>query len=183
MSVQVKLSKQYSYVFNKVFSKTFYINTNQKSYFLDHETLYRIVRGSDIPDYATDCNSIPSHAKYLKLVMGSVVDYFKPVAGKSYCEMLQSYKLHQWSPDGLNWETPSYHSNHFGGSKKNFPKHNITNDERSHLSFWGINLKGHTGGCCHYSYTDSPSWEREFALYYNAGIIYISIRTLTLNAV
>ena len=41
------------------------------------------------------CNKIPKDAIYLKLVMGTVVDYYKPVSNisqsdDSYCQMLWS---------------------------------------------------------------------------------------------
>ena len=98
--------------------------------------LYRSIQADETPNYATDCNLIPSNATYIKLVMGSVVDYFKPITGKTFCEMLQSFKLHQWSSDGINWIIPAngQHTHLLGGSDKSYPT-----DGRVYLSFWGGN--------------------------------------------
>ena len=95
--------------------------------------------------------------------MGSVVDYFKPVSGKTYCEMLLSFELHQWSSDGSNWVTPRYHIKNLGGSASEYPS-----DERRFLSFWGGNNEH--GGCCHYEYGDSARWDKAFQLFYAKGI-------------
>merc|ERR1712062_189885 len=73
------------------------------------EVLYRSVGSNEKPNYSTDCNTIPPNTKYLKLVMGAAIDYFRPIQGKTYCEMLGSYKLHQWSSDGSNWVIPNYY--------------------------------------------------------------------------
>ena len=104
--------------------------------------------------------------------MGSVVDYFKPVEGKSYCEMLQSHKLHQWSSDGKSWVVPLYHSGNVGGSNSGYPT-----DGRTYLSFWGraSGDTGNHGGCCHYSYTDGAAWNRAFNIFYGIGSILIFI--------
>ena len=95
--------------------------------------------------------------------MGSVIDYFKPIAGKTYCEMLLSFKLHEWSSDGSNWVTPKYYYAHLGGSATEYPS-----DGRRYLPFWGGG--GKRGGCCHYAYGDSGLWERAFKLFYAKGI-------------
>ena len=123
------------------------------------------------PDYATDCNLIPSNAIYIKIVMGSVVDYFKPVEGKTYCEMLQSNKLHQWSSNGKQWVIPLYYPVHFGGSAINYPA-----DGRDFLSFWGFGAgaNNNQGGCCHNSYSDVAQWLKPFNMYYGIGNILIS---------
>lgn len=94
--------------------------------------------------------------------MGTVIDYFKPVPGITYCEMLQSYTLHQWSSDGKNWVTPIPYIGHLGGSATNYPT-----DGRSYLSFWGGG--GAQGGCCHYTYNDGTAWKRAFRIYYATG--------------
>jgi len=126
------------------------------------EVFYKGFGSNEEPNYATDCNLIPSNAIYIKIVMGSVVDYFKPVEGKTYCEMLQSYKLHQWSSDGKNWVIPLYYSNHIGGSANGYPT-----DGRTYLSFWGG--YGNKGGCCHNSFSDTVAWKRPFNIFY--GIV------------
>ena len=99
--------------------------------------------------------------------MGNVVDYYRPIAGKSFCEMLLSNKLHQWSSDGLNWVTPAYISlDHLGGSAIDWPS-----DGRKYLSFWGSNIE--KGGCCitEYNKYDGRSWMLAFSLYYVSGLI------------
>ena len=96
--------------------------------------------------------------------MGNVIDYFKPVPGITYCEMLQSRTLHQWSSDGKNWKIPIPNGGSTGGgSAPNYPT-----DGRRYLSFWGGN--GANGGCCHYTYNDGAAWNKAFRIYYATGI-------------
>ena len=132
---------------------------------------------SDEKDHYNKFYLIPKDALYLKLVMGTVVDnytdYYKPVCGHTYQEMLYSHNKHQWSPDGINWMTPTYlqsyylGANYYGGSARNFP-----NDGRQYLSFW-INAGGlYTGGCCG-SGTNLTTfvWGQPYELYYATGIL------------
>jgi len=122
-------------------------------------TLYKSVLGTDNPTYE-DCVNIPASTPYLKLVMGTVVDYFRPVVGKTYCDMLNSRKAHQWSSDGQNWVTPLFYSLPLlGGSADFWPS-----DGRTWLSFWGGH--GNKGGCCQDSYNGIPDWGKSFELYY-----------------
>ena len=110
--------------------------------------------------------------------MGSVVDYFRPIEGKTYCEMLQNNNLHQWSRDTSNWITPSFSpGHHLGGSSHRFPK--IWQDTRAYVSFWGSTESQKTvGGCCHSHVgyddngnmkTDKSGWGKPFSLYYVDG--------------
>ena len=126
------------------------------------ELLYRGVGATDDPKYDTDCNLIPSSALYIKIVMGSVVDYFKPVEGKTYCEMLQSNNFHEWSSNGKDWVIPLFHSDFLGGSAGKYPS-----DGREFLSFWGGH--GNRGGCCHNSYSYGAAWDRAFSIFYGIG--------------
>ena len=131
------------------------------------DTLYRSVSADEYPDFSTDCENIPRTAPYLKLVMGLVNDYFRPTFGSSYCEMLLSNKLHQWSPDGIHWQTPDYYDNtilndeNFGGSAENYAS-NI--DGRVTLSFWK-GMKGLSGGCCTSAYNDKFEWGHAFKIF------------------
>jgi len=121
-------------------------------------TLYKSVLGTENPSY-DDCHLIPGSVPYLKLVMGAVVDYYRPIAGKTYCDMLKSNQFHEWSNDAVHWVNPSHYSHHLGGSAAHYPS-----DGRSYLSFWGGH--GNRGGCCHNSYTDPAGWNKAFSLYY-----------------
>ena len=108
----------------------------------------------------------------MKLVMGEYTDYYRPIPGKTYCEMLQANNLHQWSADGSNWESPSYWSEsstkkHLGGSKANYPK-----DGRKFLSFWG-SKEGDAGGCCLSKHGTPEGWSKAFTLFYAQGKIVI----------
>eukprot|EP00729_Bicosta_minor_P019610 gene19610-biopygen6557 len=55
------------------------------------------------------CKVIPEKATtlFIVVVMGEVIDFFKPVEGTSFCEMLLSNNKHKWSIDGMNWLTPA----------------------------------------------------------------------------
>ena len=60
------------------------------------------------------------------LTTGRVADFFRPVKGACFCEMLTSHTKHEWSNDGVNWVVPHYHptasNNKFnGGSAPNWP--------------------------------------------------------------
>ena len=135
------------------------------------------VNSDELPTNFYDVSGlIPKDAIHLKLVMGTVVDnytdYYKPVCGHTYLEMLRSHKLHQWSPDGINWTTPSFFQFYggipfYGGSARNFP-----NDGRLYLSFWGTSGANRKGGCCG-SETNSTTfvWGQPYELYYATGIL------------
>eukprot|EP00505_MAST-04D_sp_SCG-Rhode-Island_P000887 Stramenopile-MAST_4_protein_887 len=117
----------------------------------------------------------------MRVTMGKVRDYFKPITGKSLCEMLTSQNNHMWSANGGvptkdggggAWLKPTYNSDPnlkelLGGSNATYPKEI---DGRQYLSFWG----GDHGGCCHkYSIiypnadggADGPSWGNEFQIH------------------
>ena len=132
--------------------------------------------------------------RYLKVEMGDYTDYFKPVDGASWCDMLESNDHHMWSRDGENWVVPPYYSMHRGGSMHGsaggpWHRNGWNNgheewerlngffdslDERVWLPFWGSSDRaGHIqyGGCCHEDVGDRPSWGRAFDMYiyYCAG--------------
>lgn len=57
--------------------------------------------------WADKCKTIPENALFLVIDVGtSVRDFFKPTAGATMCDMLQSGTKHQWSKDGIVWKTP-----------------------------------------------------------------------------
>eukprot|EP00929_Paragymnodinium_shiwhaense_P070106 TRINITY_DN35483_c0_g1_i1.p1 TRINITY_DN35483_c0_g1~~TRINITY_DN35483_c0_g1_i1.p1 ORF type:complete len:375 (+),score=61.53 TRINITY_DN35483_c0_g1_i1:95-1219(+) len=96
-------------------------------------------------------NAIPPTATMIRITMGSVIDYYKPVDGLSLCDMLQATDKHMWSPDGRNWIKPEYFNatngeDYLGGSAANWPKQKVPGEVRSYLTFWGASDK--TGGCC-----------------------------------
>jgi hypothetical protein len=80
----------------------------------------------------------------IKVTMGSYVDYFRPTAGNTLCDMVSSNNKHQWSADGTTWRTPTYLlSSYVGGSADNWPKSNIDGDDRKTLPFWGNDHNDH----------------------------------------
>ena len=112
--------------------------------------------------WAEKCKTIPgSTALFLVLKMNKITDYFRPIEGATYCEMLQSTTKHQWSADGFAWQTPAHHQTvtqpetNFGGSDVDWPQNNSKGDARWKLSFWGnegcLN-DGCRGGCCSGAY-------------------------------
>ena len=117
----------------------------------------------------------------VRLSMGKVRDYFKPIPGKSLCDMLTSQNNHMWSANGGvpskdggggQWLRPTYNQdpnlkNLLGGSNATYPK---DIDGRQFLSFWG----GDDGGCCHQYSTiypdknggaDKAQWGSAFKMY------------------
>lgn len=92
------------------------------------------------------CKIIPFNTLFIIVDMGSVRDFFRPTGDVSYCDMLQTYNKHQWSNDGVTWETPGYMGNSFnGGSAEWWPKTIVKNDERLHLSMWGMDDREYWG--------------------------------------
>jgi hypothetical protein len=102
----------------------------------------------------------------LKVTMGNVTDYYKPIPGKNLCDMLMSNRYHLWSQTGepFTFIQPMYHESDttLGGSTNNWPSQFIPGDKRNYLSFWGGN--GANGACCHTSLTSNAAWNREAAL-------------------
>ena len=103
--------------------------------------------------------------------MGSFIDYFKPVTGKTYREMLQSYEHHQWSADGKNWVIPKYTTfvkdsysklALVGGCNDGWP-----NDGRRFIPFLGGVPE--RGGCCYYNLNESSEWKRSFDIFFRRG--------------
>ena len=47
------------------------------------------------------CRSIDPRAAFIAIVMGQVVDHYRPLPGRSYCDMLLSTSLHEWSPGNV----------------------------------------------------------------------------------
>ena len=117
-------------------------------------SLFTNVAGTTLADdafWAEQCKTIPSNTLFLVVDMGAVRDFFKPVAGATFCEMLQFNDKHQWSYDGEDWVTPYYQSNvnNNGGSVDNWSKdYGRAEDKRKYLSFWGTRHGSLTGGCC-----------------------------------
>ena len=72
--------------------------------------------------------------------MGSVVDYFMPTEGQTFCSVISESpgKHYYWSnkADGP-YRRPLYYDNHLGGSADYWPKDNVVGDNRRYLSFWG----------------------------------------------
>jgi len=108
----------------------------------------------------------------IKLTMGSVVDYFRPMANHTLCDMLSSFRKHDWSNDGVTWRTPDHQTANMGGSEKWWPRDHVEGDERWYLSMWGAgtgNIGSTRGsGCCHRALNDNPEWSRTFDMYVNS---------------
>ena len=115
-------------------------------------TLVADVAGTTVADdafWAVECQKIPDNTEFLVLDMGAVRDFFKPIdSATSYCEMLQSNKLHQWSANGVDWFVVDIWDGANGGSAVFWPSNTSrVGDKRKFLSFWGHD--GSTmGGCC-----------------------------------
>jgi hypothetical protein len=98
-------------------------------------------------------DTLPDSATMIRVTIGFVVDYFKPIQGASICDMLQSNNKHLWSDDGINFRQPRYNmTSHLGGSATGWPKANVLGEQRQTLNFWGSTQ--HEGGCCSTSLRD-----------------------------
>jgi len=113
------------------------------------------------------CQKMPANTGVIRVDMGVVRDYYKPMDGETWCDMLVSQNLFEWSSNGIDWETPAYETyDAFGGSGQFWPAQNQAHpdDQRKFLSFWGH--KHRKGGCCKTNYnSDSGDWEQSFIMY------------------
>ena len=127
--------------------------------------------GSEVLDaayWAETCQGVPADATMVLIKMGSVVDYYRPNEGVTFCEMFTSEAVnHQFSRDGSQWVTPSDYGGHFGGSNANDVPDD-PDDSRTYLTFWGSS--GPAGGCCHSSYSDGAAWGQAFEVIYHAEL-------------
>ena len=100
----------------------------------------------------------------VKIKMGSFVDYVRPVKGTPFCEMLASFKKHQVSksPDG-GFVTPSYFSQHLGGSAANWG--NSWDGRKYAPSFWGRKAGAFGDGCCQNVAGGSIGWGTDYDIY------------------
>ena len=101
----------------------------------------------------------------MRLTMGNNVDYFRPVEGKTFCEMVNSPNSHQWSADAVTWRTPVYTTGLAGGSAGDWPKTEVLGDGRVFLPTWGGTHPSPTGGCCHNTKYDAHNWQKTFDLH------------------
>ena len=96
--------------------------------------------------------------------MGEVTDYYKPIPGKTFCEMLQSKTFHLWSNDGEHWVQPNY------GIYDDLGGGDSVSDERDYLSFWGTfhpEEYRFRAGCCDMAYDGgNDGWGQPFEFYY-----------------
>jgi hypothetical protein len=94
--------------------------------------------------WAERCKQVPPTAPYVVVVMGAVIDFFRPINGTSWCDVLMSDRKHQWSSNGVDWQAPEYWldgyglaldvATHIGGSYSGWPK-NENNVEVRFSSF------------------------------------------------
>lgn len=115
------------------------------------------------------CTGVVEYMSYARIVMGGTVDYFRPRAPSTLCQMLSSHHRHEWSPDAKAWEVPQYYFQHFGGSSGGWPLRNrkYPNDKRQYLPFWswGLWSAPHLDGCCHTNYQyHGPNWRQKFTM-------------------
>lgn len=134
------------------------------------------------------CRRVPAAAQYAIVRMGEVVDYFKPMPGKTWCEMLTSHTNHMWSPtaeDGT-WITPqqSQFYDHHGGSFGNWPQENVEGDNRRFLSMWGTSSASLGGCCAGKTTTNYGGWGKSFSMHFvypmvEFPLVAVSVRVCT----
>jgi hypothetical protein len=146
---------------------------NLKAMFNDSLEAYMCTEITSVPDsfsaqpafWSEECKRIPDDAKYIKIDMGILSDYFKPIAGATFCDMLTSSNKHQWSKDGNKWVTPTYASSGLGGSSQGWPATQDPHDKRFGLPFWGVQSGTSAGGCCAHDQTETTAtWNHSFKM-------------------
>lgn len=113
--------------------------------------------------WTEECKKIPLTTSFIKIAMGTALDYYRPPAGKSYCEMLTEGNIHEWSLTGDTWAAPTYAAAGLGGSAQDGV--NGTAGNRKKVSFWGSDTATDTGGCCYNAADDaSPGFGKAFTM-------------------
>lgn len=107
-------------------------------------------------------------------------DFFRPVEGSNFCEMLTSYNKHQWSADGVTWVDVGFFSAaptpYNGGSAEWWPRDKgRVGDERKYLSFWGHDGSSVTGGCCSSSSLSSTAGNRAWGKPFSVSFLYVDL--------
>lgn len=104
----------------------------------------------------------------VKITIGSVEDFFRPVSGNTLLEMLTSSSKHEWSAAETGpFVAPDYAPSDFlGGSTTNWPADNAAGDNRNFLPFWGYDGSEsfYVGGCCHTSLESGGNWNQSFTM-------------------
>lgn len=102
--------------------------------------------------------------------VGKVADYYKPVDGKTMCQMLMDGASHMWSGDSNTWAKPPAHNNYLGGSADGWLAKTKPDDGRDTPSFWGVTMFGpqtSTGGCCFDDYKGGKkAWGKPYKMEY-----------------
>eukprot|EP00998_Keelungia_sp_KM082_P006024 NODE_229_length_2248_cov_115.633192_g223_i0.p1 GENE.NODE_229_length_2248_cov_115.633192_g223_i0~~NODE_229_length_2248_cov_115.633192_g223_i0.p1 ORF type:complete len:704 (+),score=171.93 NODE_229_length_2248_cov_115.633192_g223_i0:315-2114(+) len=98
----------------------------------------------------------------IKITMGELTDYYRPLEGSTLCEMLQSNTLHQWAPTEAGpWYSVEGNRWYLGGTSDWWPAKFTFQDWRKYPSVWANAAKG---GCCYSEQTDDKwtknYWER-----------------------
>jgi len=125
-------------------------------------------RGTLAADYwAKACEDIPDGVDYVVVHTGAFSDYFRPVDGATYCDMLTSCDKHEWSSDPTNaksWVVPPYHSPKdglLGGSDEWSILKRL--DGRTQVASWGATAL--PGGCCMVTLDDlAPGYGKPFEM-------------------
>jgi len=127
------------------------------------------------------CASIKTeNVEFIAMITGNVIDYFKPKAGKTVCEMLTTGQSHQWSSDAENWVTPDGYGNQLGGSTAGWINANReVCDKRVMVNGWGMPYgagiqTGTTGGHGSNDYSarqsgDVNAWANSFEIWYSVA--------------
>lgn len=120
-----------------------------------------------IADTIASYDSLGSGA-VIRITIGSVEDYFRPVAGNTLLEMLTAFDKHEWSAMATGpFVAPAYGTAGFlGGSATGWPALNVPGDNRDFLPFWGSDNTGSSflGGCCHTTLDAGGSWGQAFTM-------------------
>ena len=105
----------------------------------------------------------------MKIKMGKVRDYYRPLAETSVCEFLITPNSFEWTSDLCKaWTESTFSNKGLGGSSKNWPKEYLVGDKRTRLSYWGSS-QPNMGGCCCTDYTCSyPAWNMPFKMYFGS---------------
>jgi hypothetical protein len=124
---------------------------------------------ADTEYWKNECKSVPAGATYVKMTVDQVTDYFKPRGVRSMCDMLTSGDKHEWSVDGIGWNTPGASTAGLGGSDDGWlGEKKCGSDPRDTPNFWGVKTNStQTGGCCHANYSlAGKAWAKPFKMEY-----------------
>jgi hypothetical protein len=153
-----------------------YINNNLHPVFIQKCSNYDSMGDAVVMRYRFGVNKWINQTTPVQWMGGSVNNnpgfeaWFRPRVNSTFCDMINTHNLHEWSDDGISWYQPTYHTGLCGGSSWDWPRQIAPKNSNAremnvyHLPFWC----GDRAGYGKYDQADGAAgqgrWGRGFQL-------------------